>query len=49
LGVLSYMVYLTDWRILLAFLLLVVAIASMIYRSEKSQHEPPTGRVCDLR
>jgi hypothetical protein len=29
------MAYLTDWRILLAFLLLVLAIAIMVYRSEK--------------
>jgi hypothetical protein len=28
------MVNLTDWRILLAFVLLVLAIATMFYRSE---------------
>jgi hypothetical protein len=27
--------YLTDWRILLAFVLLVLAIATMFYRREK--------------
>ena len=31
------MVYLTDWRTLLAFLLLVLAIATMFYRTEKKR------------
>jgi len=30
------MVYLTDWRILLSFLFLVLAIAIMFHYSEKS-------------
>jgi hypothetical protein len=34
-GVPCCMAYLTDWRILLAFLLLVLAIAIMVHRSEK--------------
>jgi hypothetical protein len=35
------MAYLTDWRILLAFLLLVIGIATMLYSSEKRQQESP--------
>jgi hypothetical protein len=34
-GVVCCMAFLTDWRILLAFLVLVLAIAIMLYRSER--------------